>query len=103
MKMRQHALFACIGWIAGVGSTLGMGFVIFPAIVPGTHFAGTGLDWLILGLVAIPASTAALIGGLVGGRLANEGGRNTQLLMAALIGVMLAMPVSCVAFWVTGW
>lgn len=103
MNIRQHVIVAGIGWIVGVAITIAMALVIFPTLVPGAPFSGSTPELLMIGLVGLPASLAALIGGLVGGRVASEGGRRGQILMAVIVGVMLALPVSCVGFWVVGW
>jgi hypothetical protein len=103
MTLREHLLFAFTGWLAGVCVMLGVGFIIFPALVGTPHSFGAGADRLILGLVVLLVSPAALVGGLVGGRLPKEGGRVGQLLMAAIAGVIAAVPLSCVGFWYTGW
>lgn len=104
MNVRHTLANAGIGWLAGAGIIFGMGFLVFPAIIANvTHFSGSPLDWLILGIVFVPASIAALTGGLVGGRMAVEGGRGGQLIMAAIVGALLAAPVSCISFWYSGW
>jgi len=104
MDVRHTLANAGIGWLAGAGITLAMGFVVFPAILTNEiHFSGSAADWAILGIALIPASIASLAGGLVGGRIAIEGGRAGQLLMAAIVGALLAAPVSCLSFWYSGW
>lgn len=104
MNLRHNLVNAGVGWLAGVGIVLIVGFVIFPAIITNvTHFAGTAVDWALLGIVFIPASIAALAGGMVGGRLAIEGGRGGQLLLAAIVGAVFASPISCLSFWYSGW
>lgn len=102
MNMRDLLVFGCTGLIVGICITLVMGFVVFPAGLGGARsLAGPGL--LILGLVAVVTSVSALVGGLFGGRLANEGGRGGQILMATIVGIMFALPISCIAFWYSGW
>jgi hypothetical protein len=103
MTLRENLLFALTGWLAGVCIMLGVGFIIFPALVGTPHSFGAGPDRFILLLVVLLVSPAALVGGLVGGRLPKEGGQFGQLLMAAIAGIMAAVPVSCVGFWYTGW
>jgi hypothetical protein len=108
MKIRQQLSFAFTGWIAGTSATLGLGLLwpsFFPAIVRVEHYygAGPGLT-LILALVLIWASPAALAGGLIGSRLPREGGQREQMLIAAILGVLLALPFGCWGFWFfTGW
>jgi hypothetical protein len=60
-------------------------------------------DALLLGLIILIASPAALVGGIVGGRMLREGGAFEQRVLAALIGGILSMPLSCVAIWQIGW
>ena len=103
MKIRQLLLFAGAGLLAGAVITIAMGFVFFPTLMGPIQFSGSAADLLILGLVGLPTSIAALVGGLVGGRLVNEGGRGGQIIMAIIVGIMLALPVSCIGFWVTAW
>ncbi len=108
MNIRRHLSFAFAGWVAGALATLGLGLlwpVIVPAIVRIEHYygAGPGLP-LILALVLIFASPAALVGGLIGSRLPKEGGRAEQMIVAALMGVILALPFGCWGLWFfTGW
>src|SRR5438105_702528 len=103
MKTRDQLMFALTGWIAGILITLGVGFVIFPAIMQGDRFALTATNILILTLVLILVSPAALVGGWVGGRLPKEGGQTSQIIFAAIIGIVLALPFSCLGFWYSGW
>ena len=58
---------------------------------------------LILAVILLIVSPAALVGGLVGGRLPKEGGQLGQLIMAAICGIIVAVPLSCAGFWVSGW
>jgi len=104
MNMRNTLIDAGIGWLAGAGISLAMGFIVFPAIITNViHFSGSTADWIVLGIVLIPVSIASLAGGLVGGRMAIEGGRGGQLLMAAIVGALLAAPVSRLGFWYSAW
>ena len=103
MSIRSSMLFALVGWLAGLCATLGNGFVIFPALVGNPPALGLGAQFLILGAVLLLVTPAALIGGLIGGRLPKEGGRNGQLIMAGILGVLAALPLSCVGFWYSGW
>ena len=68
--------------MAGALATLGLGLLwptLLPAIVRIEHYygAGPGLP-LILALVLIFASPAALVGGVIGSRLPKEGGQAEQ-------------------------
>jgi len=103
VKIRQLLLFAGTGLLAGVIIMLAMAFLIFPAVMGSPHFSGSVPDLLLLGLVGLPTSVAALVGGLVGGRVVNEGARSGQIMMAIIVGALLALPVSCVGLWVTAW
>lgn len=103
MSVRMHLLWAMIGWLAGIGITLGVGFVIFPALTGADRAVRSAPDLLILGIVMLVASPAALAGGLMGGRLSQEGGHRSQLVLAAILGSLFALPFSCAGFWYTGW
>jgi hypothetical protein len=101
--MRENLLFAGVGWVTGVLLALVVAFVIFPAFDGSWRGAFAATNLLILGLVLLVVSPAALAGGFAGSRIPREGGRSVQLIMAAICGVLLAMPLSCVLLWYTGW
>jgi len=61
------------------------------------------VKWIVLAIVLLIVSPAALVGGLIGGRMPREGGRGSQILLAVIMGIVLAMPFSCLGFWYTGW
>src|SRR5687767_5488530 len=103
MNIRQLLVFAGTGIVAGLAITTAMGFIFFPTLMGQINFSGSLADLAILWLVGVPTALAALVGGLVGGRLSLEGGRSSQIMMAIIVGIMLALPVSCIGFWVTGW
>lgn len=108
MKIPQFLLHLLTGWLAGVFATLGLGLLwpaIFPAIVRVNHYYGPGPSLpIILGIGLILASPAALVGGLIGGRVPKEGGPSDQILAAAIGGVVLALPFGCWVLWFfTGW
>ncbi len=103
MTIRSSLLFALVGWLAGLCAALGTGFVIFPALMGNPPALGMGVQLLILGTVLLLVTPAALIGGLIGGRLPQEGGKGVQLVMAAILGVIAALPFSCIGFWYSGW
>ena len=108
MKIRQLLSYAFTGWMAGVVATLALGFLwpgLFPAIVRVTHYYGAGPDLVIItGIVLLFASPAALIGGLIGGRVPKEGGQRDQIIAAAIGGLIMALPFGCWGFWFfTGW
>jgi hypothetical protein len=103
MKIPLFLLHLFAGWLAGVAATLGLGLLwpaVFPAIVRVNHYygAGPGLP-LIFQVALVLASPAALVGGLVGGRLSKEGGRKDQIMMAAVGGAFLALPFGCWVLW----
>ncbi|MEI7844684.1 MAG: hypothetical protein WCK35_02670 [Chloroflexota bacterium] len=108
MKIKLTLTYALTGWVAGFLTTIVVGLcwpTIFPAIVRIEHYygAGPGLP-IIIGLVALYASPAALIGGMVGGWVPKEGGRNDEYILAAIFGVLLATPIICYGLWFfTGW
>jgi acid phosphatase family membrane protein YuiD len=55
-------------------------------------------------LAIIFGSPAALVGGLIGSRVPKEGGQTEQFIMAAIFGVILALPFACMGLWFfTGW
>jgi len=108
MKIRRTLSLALTGWVAGVIAAVGMGFcwpIIFPAIVRNEHYYGAGPSLpFIIGLVSIFASPAALVGGLIGGRIPREGGQTDEIIMAVIFGVLLSTPFACYGFWIfTGW
>ena len=108
LKIPQFLLHLFAGWLAGVAATLGLG-LFWPAIFPGItrvdHYYGVGPGLpLIYRIALMMASPAALVGGLIGGRLSREGGRKDQIVMAAVCGAFLALPFGCWALWsFTGW
>jgi hypothetical protein len=101
--MRQNLLFALTGWVAGLCSILGVALIVFPALLGTSKSIRTVPDLLALALVVLLVSPAALAGGLIGSRVSKEGGRSGQMIMAAVVAIIAAVPLSCVAFWYTGW
>lgn len=103
-SISEYLSSALTGWIAGVLGTLVFGLawtIIFPAIVNPEHYYGPGPGLpLIIGLAALWATPGALIGGLIGGRVAREGGKWTQRGLAAIFGILLSLPCSCYSLWV---
>jgi len=103
MKTSQMILSALIGWLAGMVSLLVWSF-LWPKILPmagrASAFPGSWKMLLVLMLVMTPF---ALVGGLIGGRLAREGGRRGQFIYAAAAGAMMTVVFGSCAFWYSGW
>ena len=47
----------------------------------------------------IISSPAAMVGGLLGGRVPLEGGRSEQYIVSAVAGALLALPFACLTMW----
>ena len=102
-KKRSPLAFLLTGWLAGLAAILLLG-VVWPAVLPSgqnlTHFYGTNLGPPLVILTAILiGSPGAIVGGLIGSRLPLEGGRRDQFVAAALMGILLALPFSCLTMW----
>jgi hypothetical protein len=69
------------------------------------HYYGFGPSLLtIIGLALLISSPGALAGGVIGSRLPREGGQTEQYVMAAIMGVVFALPFACMGLWFfTGW
>jgi cation transporter-like permease len=73
-----------------------------PGFVHYNHYDPTGPApnlVLIVGVILAAASLPAIIGGVVGGRISKEGGDRQQLILAAIFGIILAVPVGCFGLW----
>jgi hypothetical protein len=103
MTIRENLLFALTGWIVGLCCILGIALIVFPVFFGISKSISTLPDLLAFVLVVILVSPAALLGGLLGGRALKEGGRTGQLIMAGVVGAIAAVPLSCIAFYYTGW
>jgi hypothetical protein len=103
LKWRENISYALTGWISGVVSTILIGLawpIIFPAIVNVEHYYGVGPGlFTIIGIVLVVITIPSLIGGLIGSRVSIEGGANGQRIFAALFGVILATPFTCMGLW----
>jgi hypothetical protein len=101
--MGRNITFAVIGWVAGVISTVVLGLlwpIIFPAIINVENYYGAGPSLaVIIGIVLLFVTPASIIGGLVGGRLAREGGERGQRLLSIIFGITLATPCGCMGYW----
>lgn len=102
MRLRNNLRFVGTGWLAGVGITLCMVLFVAPSLI-GARPIQTLADLIVLGLIILLISPAALLGGFLGARLPREGGRGTQFLTAAIVGGLFAMPASCAVLWFIGW
>ena len=105
MKVAALLRFAVVGWLAGAAAFLVLAFV-WPNVLPGfvhyNHYDPTGPApslVLIVGVILAAASLPAIIGGVVGGNIPKEGGNRQQLLMAAIFGIILALPIGCFGLW----
>ncbi|MBX0326261.1 hypothetical protein K2Z83_00950 [Oscillochloris sp. ZM17-4] len=103
MKLGRMLLFACIGWLAGALIMIFLAFVVSPAVMGRPHSIQDPLDRIVLGMALLGMTPGALAGGVVGGRMIHEGDGRSQLLMAALIGLVAAIPFGCFGFWLLGW
>ena len=92
-----------MGWLAGMVSTIALGLlwpIFLPAIVNVEHYYESGPSLLsIIGAILLWATPAALMGGLIGGRLSLEGGTRSQKLFAILFGIILALPCAGFGYW----
>ena len=105
MKLATLVRCAVAGWLAGVLAMLILSFAwpsIFPGFVNYKHYDPTGaapnLVLIVLTVLAV-ASLPAIIGGVIGGRIPKEGGSRQQLLMAAIFGIIFAIPIGCFGLW----
>lgn len=105
MKLAALLRFALVGWLAGVIALLLLSFVwpnFFPGFVNYNHYDPTGpqpnLVLIVLADLAA-ASLPAIIGGVIGGRVSKEGGDRQQLLLAAVFGIIFALPLGCFGLW----
>jgi MFS family permease len=107
-RFPQFILHAGVGLLADAVGSLVIGVIFpiaFPSIVRLDHYYGVGpsVPWLMVlaFLVSVPFS---LVGGIVGGRVIREGGRREQLMAAAILGFLAALPFGFCSFWVfNGW
>lgn len=105
MKLAALVRFALTGWIAGVLSLVALSLVwpaFFPGFVNYQHYDPTSPAPNLTVIVLIDlaaASLPAIIGGVIGGRIPKEGGSRQQLLVAAILGIILAVPVGCFGLW----
>jgi len=105
MKLPTAVAHALIGWLGGAAGILGFGLFLLAAF-PGTvrlspDGSQPGVP-LVLGLSLLIATPFSLVGGVLGGRVAREGGVNEQRVMAVIFGLLLALPAACFNFWSFG-
>lgn len=106
--MSKYLPFIFSGLGAGLLTVVIVGFgwpAIFPGIIRNEHYYGDGPSLAFLvGLVALLVAPFSSLGGLVGSRIAMEGGEGEQKLMAAIGGVLIAVPLTCFGLWqFSGW
>lgn len=102
MKISQWMTHALLGWVGGVVTTLAFSvflLAVFPGIMRlSPDGSQPGLP-LVIGLALLTIIPFSLVGGVIGGRVAREGGTAEQRLMAAIFGALLALPTACFGFW----
>lgn len=103
MKLRDTLTFAGVGLGAGIIAVVLVGYVIFPTVIGDGVEQRGGAALLVLAMAMLLISPAALLGGLLGGRMIMEGGRGSQLIMAALLGIVATIPFACISLWYLGW
>jgi hypothetical protein len=103
MKVGRMLVLAGIGWLAGALLIIILSLVISPMIVGGSHSLQDPVDRIVLGMVLLGITPFTLLGGLLGGRMSREGGERSQVIMAALAGLALAIPFGCFGLWLLGW
>ena len=106
MKLAAVLRNAVAGWLSGVLALLVLSFAwpsIFPGFVNYKHYDPTGAPPNLVLIVLInmaAASLPAIIGGVVGGQIPKEGGQRQQWLMAAIFGIVLAIPCGCLGLYI---
>jgi hypothetical protein len=89
------------GWVAGILTLLVLSSVwrnVFPVVDRSGE--GPYLPYVLL-LLALMVSPFSALGGFIGGRLSREGGRQEQLIYAAVFGLFLTVPVGIFLLWYT--
>lgn len=102
--MPRTLSYAIIGWLAGAVTALVMVFIwptIFPAIIRLDHYYGYGPSlFQLLGMCLLIMTPAAVVGGIIGGRLSLEGGDAGQRVIAIIVAVVFSLPFICMVLWV---
>jgi hypothetical protein len=103
MKISHHLINALVGLVSGILITIGFSY-LWKAILPVVDRTGQGASQpIVLTIILILLVPITIAGGVIGGRIPREGGKNEALVYAALFGVLFALPFSCFLFWYTGW
>lgn len=106
--MTKYVPFIIYGLTAGLIATVVVGFgwpAIFPGIIRPERYYGItpSLPSLVL-VIALAVAPFSIVGGLVGSRIALEGGEGEQKMMAAIGGIVAAVPLTCYGLWqFSGW
>jgi hypothetical protein len=102
-RKRSPWVFLLTGWLAMVAAVFLIGFgwpSIFPSGEKLAEFYHSNIGYPLVVLTALLIATpVALVGGLIGSRLPREGGRFDQHVAAALVAIMLSLPLSCLVLW----
>ena len=103
-KIPRTISYALTGWLGMVGFALFLLLawpIFFPAIVRPEHYYGDGPSLLqVVALAILIATPAALVGGIVGGRISVEGGDRGQRMVAVIFGIIFSIPFSCYILWI---
>ena len=98
-KISRSLSFALTGWVAGALGSIILGFswpIFFPAIINVENYYGDGPGlFAIIGLSLLVMTPFSLIGGLLGSRVAIEGGEFSQRAIAAIFAIVFTIPCSC--------
>jgi uncharacterized membrane protein len=102
MKLAKYLRWSFYGWLAGVVCLSMISYVILPAVIGSRPQQNPGSQALFtLALVLI--SPFAMVGGIFGGKMQQEGGSSSQWPLAALAGACATIPLACVGLWMSGW
>ena len=102
-KKRSVLAFLLTGWVACAAAIVFVG-VTWPSVFPSgqklEEFYGSAYGFPLVILTAIIIGTpAAIVGGLLGSRVPREGGEREQFIAAAVGGILLALPFSCLVLY----
>jgi hypothetical protein len=102
MKINNYLRWALFGWLAGIGALVIIAYLIMPAVIGSRPQQNPG-SLTLFGFALLLISPAALVGGIVGGKLQYEGGTSSTWAMAALAGACATIPFACLGLWYSGW